>query len=204
MAQSKEWAVKLRPQTLEQMAGQESNKLIVQSWLDNDNLPNALIFYGKSGCGKTTLGRMLAQLMGAELIELDAASHNSVDDARQINELAGRLSLTGRHKIFLIDESHQLSTAAFNVLLKNIEEPNPKVHFILATTEYAKLPLTIRGRSRMLKFYSIPREQQVEYAKAVLDWALQARENDICYKDKRVFGKLITESEWKSKQKEVI
>lgn len=117
----------------------------------------------------TTIGRMLAHLMGAELVELDAASHNSVDDARQINELAGRLSLTGRHKIFLIDEAHQLSTAAFNVLLKNIEEPNPKVHFIFATTEYTKLPLTIRGRSRMLKFYSIPREQQVEYAKAVLE-----------------------------------
>ena len=169
MIQSKEWAVKLRPQTLEQMAGQESNKLIIQNWIDNDNLPNALIFYGKSGSGKTTLARMLGLLANAEVIELDAASHNSVDDARQINELAGRLSLTGRHKIFLIDESHQLSTAAFNVLLKSIEEPNPKVHFILATTEYTKLPLTIRGRSRMLKFYSIPREQQVEYAKAVLE-----------------------------------
>lgn len=104
MAQSKEWAVKLRPQTLEQMAGQESNKLIIQNWLDNDNLPNALIFYGKSGTGKTTLSRMIGLLANAEVIELDAASHNSVDDARQINELAGRLSLTGKRKIFIIDE----------------------------------------------------------------------------------------------------
>ena len=83
----------------------------------------------------TTLARMLGLLANAEVIELDAASHNSVDDARQINELAGRLSLTGRHKRFLIDEAHQLSTAAFNVLLKNIEEPNPKVHFIFCMSE---------------------------------------------------------------------
>lgn len=164
-----EWAVELRPKSLNQMIGQEANIEILQKWVDTKTLPNALIFYGRSGSGKTTAGRILPLLMGAELIELDAASHNSVDDARQISEQALRMSLTGRDKIFLIDEVQALSNSAWQALLKTIEEPNPKIHFLLCTTEYTKLPLTIRGRSRMLKFYSIPKEQLKEYAEAVLE-----------------------------------
>lgn len=167
--ESKEWSVALRPKLLDQMVGQEANRKIIEQWIAEDNLPGTLIFYGRSGSGKTTCARIIPAMLDGELIELDAASHNSVDDARQINELAGRLSLTGKHKIFLIDEAHMLSVAAFNALLKTIEEPNDKTHFILCTTEYSKLPLTIRGRSRMLKFYSLPKEQLKEYAEAVLE-----------------------------------
>lgn len=166
---NKEWAVRLRPQNLETMVGQEANREIVQRWVKTNTLPNAVIFYGKSGSGKTTTARIIPKLLDAELIELDAASHNGVDDARQINELAGRLSLAGKRKIFLIDEAHMLSNGAWNALLKSIEEPNPLVTFIFCTTEYTKLPMTIRGRSRMLKFYSIPKEQLKEYAQAVLE-----------------------------------
>jgi DNA polymerase III subunit gamma/tau len=164
-----EWAVELRPTNFDQMVGQEANREILKKWVETNTLPSTLIFYGRSGTGKTTSARIIPELMDAELIELDAASHNSVDDARQINEQALKMSLTGRHKIFLIDEAHGLSTAAYQVLLKTIEEPNPKVHFILSTTEYTKLPLTIRGRARMLKFYSVPNEQLKEYAEAVLE-----------------------------------
>lgn len=167
---SKEWAVELRPTELDKMLGMQVNGKIVQGWIDNDAIPNSVIFYGKSGTGKTTLSRAIAHLVGAELVELDAASHNGVDDARQINELASRLSLTGTHKIFLIDEAHMLTTAAFNALLKNIEEPNPKCHFFWATTDYSKLPNTIKGRSRMLKFYSVPKEELKDYALAVLEY----------------------------------
>lgn len=170
MPEVTEWAVALRPKTLDQMIGQEANVEILKGWIKNNNLPNSIIFYGKSGTGKTTAARAIANMLDAELIELDAASHNGVDDARQLNEQAARLSLTGRHKIFLVDESHMLTLQAFNALLKNIEEPNPKVHFVWATTEYTKLPITIRGRSRMLKFYSVPAEQLKEYAQAVIDY----------------------------------
>ena len=164
-----EWAVELRPKTLDQMVGQEVNREIIKNWIAERNLPNAIIFYGKSGSGKTTSARIIPRLMDAELIELDAASHNSVDDGRQLNEQAARMSLTGRYKIFLIDEAHMLSNGAWNALLKTIEEPNDKICFIFCTTEYTKLPMTIRGRARMLKFYSVPDEQLKEYAEAVLE-----------------------------------
>ena len=71
-----EWAVELRPQNLDQMVGQEANREIIQKWIDTDTLPNTLIFYGRSGTGKTTIGRIIPKLMDAELIELDAASNN--------------------------------------------------------------------------------------------------------------------------------
>ena len=167
--ESNEWSVSLRPQNFDQMIGQEVNREILKKWVETNTMPNALIFYGRSGSGKTTSARILPKLMDAELIELDAASHNSVDDARQLNEQALRMSLTGKHKIFLVDEAHALSQNAWQALLKTIEEPNSKVHFIFATTEYTKLPMTIRGRSRMLKFYSLPKEQLKEYALAVLE-----------------------------------
>lgn len=164
-----EWAVKLRPSSLDKMVGAQVNREIMQKWVTEDTLPSSVIFYGRSGCGKTSSARILARMMNAELIELDAASHNGVADARQVNEQAARLSLTGQHKIFLIDEAHQLSQQAWDTLLKSIEEPNDRTHFIFSTTNYAALPNTIRGRSRMLKFYSVPAEELKEYAQAVVE-----------------------------------
>lgn len=166
---SNEWSVSLRPKNFNQMVGQEANRKILTQWVETNTLPSTLIFFGRSGSGKTTSARILPLLMNAELVELDAASNNSVDDARSICNLASKLALSGKHKIFLIDEAHMLSMAAWNALLKTIEEPNPMTHFILCTTEYTKLPLTIRGRSRMLKFYSITDELLREYAEAVLE-----------------------------------
>ena len=110
MAEVTEWAVALRPKTLDQMIGQEANVEILKGWVEHNNLPNSIIFYGKSGTGKTTGARAIANMLDAELIELDAASHNGVDDARQLNEQAARLSLTGRHKIFLVDECFPAGT----------------------------------------------------------------------------------------------
>lgn len=149
-----EWANELRPQTIDDLVGQEANKQILKAWVEK-GLPNAIILYGKSGCGKTTTSRILAKTLNAEYIELDAASNNGIEDARKINELASRLSINGNTKIFCIDEAHALSNAAWQALLKTIEQPNLKTHFIFCSTEYSKLPATIRGRSRLLKFYSL-------------------------------------------------
>ena len=172
------WALKHRPQTLDALVGQEVNREILRRLIDTDKLYNAMIFYGRSGCGKTTTARILVNETNAEVVELDAASNNSVDDARNIKDIAAKLSLTGRRKIIIIDEAHMLSKAAWNALLKAIEEPNDKTHFIFCTTEYAAIPVTIRGRSQMFKFYSIPHQQLFDYAKRILSLEGKELEDD--------------------------
>ena len=162
-----DWALKYRPQKLVDLVGQEVNKEILETLISQDKLFNAMIFYGRSGCGKTTTARILVNELNAEKVELDAASNNGVDDARNIKDIASKLALTGRKKIIIIDEAHMLSKAAWNALLKAIEEPNDKTHFIFCTTEYTAIPATIRGRSQMFKFYSIPKETLFEYAKHI-------------------------------------
>ena len=163
-----DWALKYRPQTLDSLVGQEVNRDILKKLVAENKLFNAMIFYGKSGCGKTTTARILVNELNAEVVELDAASNNGVDDARNIKDIASKLALTGQQKIIIIDEAHMLSKAAWNALLKAIEEPNEKTHFIFCTTEYAAIPATIRGRSQMFKFYSIPKEVLFDYAKTIL------------------------------------
>lgn len=163
-----DWSLKYRPQRLDDLVGQDVNKEILKDLVEKDKLFGAMIFYGRSGCGKTTTARILVNELDAEVIELDAASNNGVEDARNIKEMASRLALTGRKKIFIIDEAHMLSKSAWNALLKIIEEPNSKTHFIFATTEYAAIPATIRGRSHMFKFYSIEPEVLKDYAGYIL------------------------------------
>lgn len=162
-----DWALKYRPQRLADLVGQDVNKEILTTLVAKNSLFNAMIFYGRSGCGKTTTARILVNELGAEAVELDAASNNSVDDARNINDMASKLALSGKQKIFIIDEAHMLSKSAWNALLKAIEEPNDKTHFIFCTTEYTAIPTTIRGRSHMFKFYSIPTETLTEYARSI-------------------------------------
>lgn len=162
-----DWALKYRPSRLDDLVGQDVNKEILKTLVAENKLFNAMIFYGRSGCGKTTTARILVNELNAEVVELDAASNNGVDDARNIKDIASKLALTGRKKIIIIDEAHMLSKAAWNALLKAIEEPNDKTHFIFCTTEYVAIPSTIRGRSQMFKFYSIPKQTLSEYAKNI-------------------------------------
>lgn len=163
-----DWSLKYRPQRLDELVGQDVNVEILKDLVAKDRLFSAMIFYGTSGCGKTTTARILVNELNAEVIELDAASNNGVDDARNIKDMASKLALTGRKKIFIIDEAHMLSRSAWNALLKVIEEPNSKTHFIFATTEYRAIPSTIRGRSHMFKFYAIEPEILKDYAGMIL------------------------------------
>lgn len=163
-----DWALKYRPRVLDDLIGQDVNKEILKDLVNKDKLFSAMIFYGRSGCGKTTTARILVNELNAEMIELDAASNNGVEDARNIKDMASKLALTGRKKIFIIDEAHMLSRSAWNALLKIIEEPNSKTHFIFCTTEYTAIPTTIRGRSHMFKFYAIQPEILKDYAGYIL------------------------------------
>lgn len=149
----KDWSVFYRPKTLSEVVGQEVNIELLRDRLSNPY--QAMIFYGSSGCGKTTTARALANDLNAEVVELDAAANNSVDDAREILEYVGRRALTGNYKIVILDECHLLSKQAWNALLKTIEEPPKKVVFIFCTTEYKALPQTILGRAQMFKFYPL-------------------------------------------------
>lgn len=163
-----DWSLKYRPRRLDDLIGQDVNKEILKDLVSKDKLFHAMIFYGRSGCGKTTTARILVNETNAEVIELDAASNNGVDDARNIKDMASKLALTGRKKIFIIDEAHMLSKSAWNALLKIIEEPNSKTHFIFITTEYKAIPITIRGRSHMFKFYGLEPELLKDYAGKIL------------------------------------
>lgn len=174
-----DWALKYRPLKLDMLVGQDVNKEILKKLVEEDKLFNAMIFYGRSGCGKTTTARILVNELNAQAVEIDAASNNGVDDARNIKDIASKLALTGQKKIIIIDEAHMLSRQAWNALLKVIEEPNDKTHFIFCTTEYSAIPATIRGRSQMFKFYSIDRDTLKSYANEILELE-QAELDEAC------------------------
>lgn len=155
-----DWAVKYRPSSLSSVIGQKINIELLQERLSAPY--QTMIFYGSSGCGKTTTARALANDLGAELLELDAAANNSVDDIREILDYVSRKALTGSYKVVIIDECHLLSKQSWNALLKTVEEPPKKVVFVFCTTEYKSLPQTILGRAQLFKFYPLTEDELFE------------------------------------------
>ena len=169
-------ARKYRPATFADLIGQDAMVRTVSNAFETGRIPQAWILTGVRGVGKTTTARILARALNYELpdgsvkgptihmpvlglhcqaimesrhvdvIEMDAASHNSVDDVRQINEAVRYSPVSARYKVYILDEVHMLSTAAFNALLKTLEEPPPHVKFVFATTEIRKVPITILSR----------------------------------------------------------
>ena len=162
-------ARKWRPQTFESVVGQEHVTRTLQNAITRGRIGHAFLFIGSRGIGKTTTARILAKALNCgaaegptptpcgecencrsiaagnnmDVIEIDGVSNNSVDDVRQIRENVRLVPSASRYKIYVIDEVHQLSPAAFNALLKTLEEPPAHAVFILATTEAHKIP---RGR----------------------------------------------------------
>ena len=168
-------ARKYRPATFDDLIGQEPMVRTLGNAFEAGRLPQAWILTGVRGVGKTTTARILARALNyaveggadaptihmptlgthcqsimesrhVDVIEMDAASHNGVDDVRQINDAVRYAPVSARYKVYILDEVHMLSTAAFNALLKTLEEPPPHVKFVFATTEIRKVPITILSR----------------------------------------------------------
>ena len=160
-------ALKYRPLTFEEVVGQQAITQTLENAIDKNQLAQALLFCGPRGVGKTSCARILAKKINAQeannpsedyafnIFELDAASNNSVDDIRNLNEQVRIPPQVGTHKIYIIDEVHMLSTAAFNAFLKTLEEPPKHVIFILATTEKQKIIPTILSRCQIYDFKRI-------------------------------------------------
>ncbi|HEY5963070.1 MAG TPA: DNA polymerase III subunit gamma/tau [Xanthobacteraceae bacterium] len=169
-------ARKYRPANFNDLIGQEAMVRTISNAFETGRIPQAWILTGVRGVGKTTTARILARALNYELpdgsvkgptielpkfglhcqaimesrhidvIEMDAASHNGVDDVRQINDAIRYAPVNARYKVYILDEVHMLSTAAFNALLKTLEEPPPHAKFIFATTEIREVPVTVLSR----------------------------------------------------------
>jgi DNA polymerase III subunit gamma/tau len=189
-------ARKWRPQTFEEVTGQEAITHTLCNALEFDRLHHAYIFSGARGVGKTTTARLLAKALNChssdkptvtpcndcasckeviesrsmDVLEIDAASHTGIDDVRDtIIESINVNPARDRYKVFIIDEVHQLSKAAFNALLKTLEEPPPRVMFIMATTELHKVPITITSRCQEFEFRTIPLQKIYDRLKLIAD-----------------------------------
>ena len=157
-------AVKYRPTEFNEVIGQSSITQTLTNAINLNQLPQALLFCGPRGVGKTSCARILARKINNQekeddikfnVFELDAASNNSVDDIRNLNEQVRIPPQVGKYKIYIIDEAHMLSTSAFNAFLKTLEEPPKHAIFILATTEKNKIIPTILSRCQIYDFKSI-------------------------------------------------
>jgi DNA polymerase-3 subunit gamma/tau len=182
---------KWRPQDWDQVAGQEHVVQTLRNAVRLDRVAHAYLFAGPRGTGKTTSARLLAKSVNClepdlekrpcnecdycqavtegrfmDLIEIDAASNTSVDDIRDLREKINFAPSQGRYKVYIIDEVHMLSTAAFNALLKTLEEPPPHAIFVLATTEIHKIPATVLSRCQRHEFRRIPIEIIVNHLKS--------------------------------------
>jgi DNA polymerase-3 subunit gamma/tau len=190
-------ARKYRPASFDDLIGQEAMVRTVSNAFESGRIPQAWILTGVRGVGKTTTARILARALNYELpdgsvtgpsikmptlgvhcqaimesrhldvIEMDAASHNGVDDVRQINDAVRYAPVSARTKVYILDEVHMLSTSAFNALLKTLEEPPPHAKFIFATTEIRKVPVTVLSRCQRFDLRRVDAAELIKHLGAI-------------------------------------
>ncbi len=173
-------ARKYRPQSFKDVVGQKAITNTLLNAIENNHLAQALLFTGPRGVGKTSCARILAKMINSEgtetdedfafnIFELDAASNNSVDDIRNLTDQVRIPPQVGKYKVYIIDEVHMLSQAAFNAFLKTLEEPPKHCIFILATTEKHKIIPTILSRCQIFDFKRITVTDAKEYLKYIAE-----------------------------------
>ena len=175
-------ALKYRPKEFSEVVGQESITKTLENAITNNRLANALLFSGPRGVGKTTCARILAHKINEQslgdsadndfsfnIFELDAASNNSVDDIRSLIDQVRIPPRIGTHKVYIVDEVHMLSTAAFNAFLKTLEEPPKHAIFILATTEKHKILPTILSRCQSYDFKRIGTKDMANHLRTIAE-----------------------------------
>jgi DNA polymerase-3 subunit gamma/tau len=184
-----------RPETFAEVIGQDHVTTPLRAALDNNRVNHAYLFSGPRGCGKTTSARILARCLNCEkgptsdpcgvcrsctdlarggpgsidVIEIDAASHGGVDDARDLRERAFFAPVSSRYKVYIIDEAHMVSTQGFNALLKLVEEPPEHLKFVFATTDPDKVIGTIKSRTHHYPFRLIPPRTLSEYLRTLCE-----------------------------------
>ena len=182
-----------RPASFDEIAGQEHITRTFKNALKNNKIAHAYLFSGPRGTGKTSIAKIVAKAVNCEhapvdnpcnecaicngindntindVIEIDAASNNGVDEIREIRDKVKYLPGVGKYKVYIIDEVHMLSTGAFNALLKTLEEPPKHVIFILATTEPHKIPATIHSRCQRFDFRGVSVSEMVTRMNTIID-----------------------------------
>lgn len=154
----KSLAVKYRPTSWDDVSGQDAVKVVLKQQLESGSIHQAMLFCGPSGDGKTTCARIFANMLnkGKGLpIEMDAASHNGVDDVRDIGKMATSQALDATYKVFIIDECHMITPQGWASFLKLIEEPPARAVFIFCTTDPQKIPPTILSRCQRFQFQKV-------------------------------------------------
>src|ERR1700751_1754428 len=201
-------ARKYRPSTFADLIGQEAMVRTISNAFETGRIPQAWILTGVRGVGKTTTARILARALNyalpdgsvtsptikmpvlglecqaimesrhVDVLEMDAASHNGVDDERQINEAIRYAPISARYKVYILDEVHMLSGAAFNALLKTLEEPPPHAKFVFATTEVRKVPVTVLSRCQRFDLRRVEASRLMQHLEGIAGKEAIAAEGD--------------------------
>ena len=176
---------KYRPSTFDDLVGQNDVSNIIKNEILNNKLSHAYLFSGPRGTGKTSTAKIIAKMINCfnlskdgipcgkcdscirfynnnDVVEIDAASNNGVDEIRELIDKVNLVPTVGKYKIYIIDEVHMLTTQAFNALLKTLEEPPSHAIFILATTEFYKIPATVVSRCQKFQFLKFTNKEIVE------------------------------------------